>query len=84
MRKRLFCDILCLNPEHLPRQARDKHRESSKKGVVFSRSTWWDSGHVCENWCPAKNGGEGKCCGGVFYHWGALTGFVALLEAGLY
>jgi hypothetical protein len=39
---------------------------------------------VCENWCPAKNGGEGKCCSGVFYHWGALTGFVALLEAGLY
>eukprot|EP01046_Picozoa_sp_COSAG06_P012551 COSAG06_NODE_741_length_12661_cov_24.506607_3_plen_85_part_00 len=32
VRKRPFCAIFMLKPEHLPRQARDKQRENSKKG----------------------------------------------------
>jgi hypothetical protein len=38
--------------------------------------------HVCENFSPHKDGAE--CTGMHYYHWGALSGFIGLLEAGLY
>jgi hypothetical protein len=67
-----------------------------KQSYAMELSTWRNSGHICENYCPAKHAtgttswqpnatdAEARCCGGNFYHWGALTGFVGLLEAGLY
>jgi hypothetical protein len=33
--KSLFCAVLCLKTEHLPRQAQDKHRGNSRKNDVF-------------------------------------------------
>jgi hypothetical protein len=40
VRKRLLCALI-LKPEHLPRQARDKHGEiSAKKGTFSLRSRW--------------------------------------------
>ena len=32
-----------------------------------------------ENFCVDKSGG---CCGDTFYHWGALAGYMAIVEAG--
>ena len=34
--KRIFCTILCLKMIFLPKQARDKHRESAQKEVRVS------------------------------------------------
>jgi len=45
-------------------------------------SQWRRHGHVCENFSPWKNATE--CTGMHFYHWGALAGFIGLLEAGYY
>ena len=47
---------------------------------VFSR--WRRNGDVCENYMPHKV--APTCTGMPFYHWGALTGFLSLLDAGLY
>ena len=33
---------------------------------------------VCENYCEHEQGG---CCSDTFYHYGALAGFIKLLEA---
>ena len=43
-------------------------------------SQWRRHGHCCENYNPHKNGTE--CTGMYFYHWGALNGFIGLLEGG--
>ena len=44
---------------------------------------WVDNRFICENYDPRKEfGGQ---CGGTatpFYHWGALTGFIGLVEDG--
>ena len=48
--------------------------------VSFSR--WRRNGDVCENYMPHKV--APTCTGLPFYHWGALTGFISLLDAGLY
>ena len=46
-------------------------------------SVWRRHAHVCENYSPARaTARDGDDCTGMnFYHWGALTGFVSLLEA---
>ena len=57
---------------------------TARKGLAHSYATMWmetawrPSHTVCENYCVAKHGG---CCGDTFYHWGALAGFMSLLEA---
>ena len=50
---------------------------------------WRLHGHVCENYLPHKNGTmvDGKvwpneCTGTTFYHWGALSGLITLMEEG--
>jgi len=45
-------------------------------------SQWHRHHHVCENFSPHKNATE--CTGMHFYHWGALAGFISLLEHGFY
>ena len=42
-------------------------------------SQWQMNGDICENYSPKK--AATACTGQPFYHWGALTGFVSLLEA---
>ena len=44
-------------------------------------SQWRDNRHICENYGPHKNTSD--CTGDQFYHWGALTGYINLVEAGL-
>jgi hypothetical protein len=38
--------------------------------------------HICENFGPHRDSQE--CTGMHFYHWGALAGFLSILEAGIY
>jgi hypothetical protein len=46
---------------------------------MWMETAWRPSHTVCENYCVDKHGG---CCGDTFYHWGALAGFMSILEAG--
>jgi len=50
-------------------------------GALFL-SQWRAHRHVCENFSPWRNATE--CTGMHFYHWGALAGFIGLLDAGFY
>ena len=45
---------------------------------------WRSRGLICENFYPAKGAVPSGCSPGAMhmYHWGALTGFIGLLEAG--
>jgi len=47
--------------------------------TMWMETAWRPSRQVCENYCVHKQGG---CCGDTFYHWGALAGFMSILEAG--
>ena len=46
---------------------------------MWMETAWRPSRQVCENFCVHEQGG---CCGDSFYHWGALAGFMSILEAG--
>ena len=45
---------------------------------------WGKNRHICENYNPHKTAdtSKGDCTGDQFYHWGALTGYLSLQEAG--
>ncbi len=59
--------------------------QAARKGLANSyarmwmETAWRPSHTVCENYCVHEAGG---CCGDTFYHWGALAGFMSILEAG--
>ena len=72
-------------------EVRAARRAMVAQAAALEREVWRTSGHLCENYCPGNSSqsgpiapGQAACCGGNMYHWGALTGFVSLLEAGLY
>ena len=58
--------------------------QSARRGLAHSyarmwmETAWRPSHTVCENYCVHESGG---CCGDTFYHWGALAGFMSILEA---
>ena len=72
----------------------EKCSPTARKALVAQHrelflSQWHAHHHVCENFSPRKFGTVGRtgdnsteCTGMHFYHWGALTGFIGLLEAG--
>jgi len=47
---------------------------------------WRKNRHICENYSPHRTADDhaGDCSGTKFYHWGALTGMISLLEQGLH
>ena len=45
-------------------------------------SQWNEHRHICENFGPHKNTTD--CTGTTFYHWGALTGLISIMEEGLW
>jgi hypothetical protein len=53
-------------------------------GLMMSQ--WNQNRHICENYNPHKDADttEGDCSGTRFYHWGALTGLIGLMEDGLF
>ena len=52
----------------------------TKQMNALMLSQWREHGHICENYSPRQDATQ--CTGQSFYHWGALTGFLSLLEAG--
>lgn len=53
-----------------------------KQMAALFLSQWRRNRHVCENFSPWRNATE--CTGMHFYHWGALAGFISLIDAGFY
>eukprot|EP00440_Ansanella_granifera_P056074 gb/GFBE01060778.1/.p1 GENE.gb/GFBE01060778.1/~~gb/GFBE01060778.1/.p1 ORF type:complete len:828 (+),score=155.91 gb/GFBE01060778.1/:1-2484(+) len=47
---------------------------------------WRKNRHICENYSPHRTADDhsGDCSGTKFYHWGALTGMISLIEQGYY
>lgn len=71
--------------DHVPevRQAR-KSMCTQMKQLMMSQ--WTQHRHICENYNPHKGADTtgGDCSGTRFYHWGALTGLIGLMEDGLF
>lgn len=73
-----FLVYLGLRNYDLP-QAREDLAEKSKE--LFLKN-WREHGYVAENYnCETGQGGENNSSD-RYYHWGALLGFMALIEAG--
>ena len=63
----------------VPAVAQAKQSLSKQMNAMMLKQ-WKDHGFICENYGPHKN--TDRCTGQSFYHWGALTGFLSLIEAG--
>lgn len=55
-------------------------RALTKQLSALMLSQWHRHRHICENFGPAEDTLD--CTGTHFYHWGALNGYIALVEAG--
>eukprot|EP01062_Namystynia_karyoxenos_P016792 TRINITY_DN16186_c0_g1_i1.p1 TRINITY_DN16186_c0_g1~~TRINITY_DN16186_c0_g1_i1.p1 ORF type:complete len:784 (+),score=289.83 TRINITY_DN16186_c0_g1_i1:70-2352(+) len=53
-----------------------------KQMTALMLRQWGMHGHICENFGPHKDTPD--CTGNKFYHWGALAGFISLIENGHY
>jgi len=53
-----------------------------KQMTALMVSQWRRNRHICENFSPHRDATD--CTGTKFYHWGALTGLISVLEAGHY
>ena len=68
---------------HVP-IVRKGRRALVKQMRALMLEQWRSRGLICENFYPAKVAVPSGCSPGAMhmYHWGALTGFIGLLEAG--
>lgn len=56
-----------------------------KQMTAMMLNQWHMNRHICENFCPHRTLQCGSdCTGDHFYHWGALTGLISLMDAGHY
>ena len=75
--------------DHVP-LARTARRALTSQMNSMMLKQWRAHGFICENFHPAKDfdgcspPGPGTTGAMKFYHWGALSGFIALIEAGFY
>jgi hypothetical protein len=71
------------NYRHVP-EADTGRRALCSQMRTMMLEQWRNNGFICENYFPAK--GHQGCSPGAmhFYHWGALSGFISLLDAGFY
>jgi hypothetical protein len=74
--------------DHVPSVRAARKVMARQMGDMFW-GMWREHGHVCENYLPHKYGTrvDGKawpseCTGTTFYHWGALSGLIQLVEQG--
>lgn len=71
--------------DHVPivRRAR---KALCKQMTALMLSQWRTNRHICENYNPHQTADTsgGDCTGTKFYHWGALTGLISLIEDGKY
>jgi len=74
-----------LEYDHVP-AVRKGRKALCKQMADLMLWQWTKNRHICENYSPHKTADDhhGDCSGTKFYHWGALTGMIALEEAGLY
>ena len=73
--------------DHVP-VVRSGRKALCKQMTALMRSQWNEHRHICENYSPHKDASspksKGDCSGTKFYHWGALTGMISLIEDGYY
>jgi hypothetical protein len=70
-----------VNYDHVP-LVRSARKAMCKQLTALMLSQWRRNRHICENFNPHKNATD--CSGTKFYHWGALTGMITLIEEGFY
>lgn len=77
------------NYDHVP-LAQTGRRALCRQMTALLLAKWREGALVCENYHPAKEHlgcspkGPGTNGAMKFYHWGALTGFISLVDAGYY
>jgi hypothetical protein len=71
--------------DHVP-AVRTARKALAKQMGSLMMSQWSSHHHICENYNPHKTADTtgGDCSGTRFYHWGALTGLIGLVEDGLF
>ena len=71
--------------DHVP-QIRTARKAMCKQMAGLMMSQWNENRHICENYNPHKTADTtgGDCSGTRFYHWGALTGLIGMMEDGLF
>eukprot|EP00039_Didymoeca_costata_P002667 m.61818 g.61818 ORF g.61818 m.61818 type:complete len:831 (-) comp11450_c0_seq2:48-2540(-) len=74
-----------LRYDHVP-QVRSGRKALCKQMTAMMLNEWERNRHICENFYPnnTKNAVHTDCSGTKFYHWGALTGMISLVEEGYY
>jgi len=61
----------------------DAKNDMVEKSKSLLLKTWISERHVCENYhAETGNGGEANTWSDAFYHWGALLGFMDIMEKG--
>ena len=59
----------------------DAKKDMVEKSKSLLLKTWVSERHVCENYhAETGNGGEANTWSDAFYHWGALLGFMDIME----
>ena len=73
------------NYDHVPAVRKGRKALVKQMGALMM-SQWNEHRHICENYNPHKTADTsgGDCSGTKFYHWGALTGMITLVEEGFY
>ena len=73
------------NYNHVP-EVRAGRKAMCKQLEQLMLSQWREHRHICENYNPHKTADTsgGDCSGTKFYHWGALTGLIGMVEDGLW
>ncbi len=74
-----FLVYLGMRNYHLPAAKKDM----AEKSKALLLKTWLSERHVCENYhAETGHGGEANTWSDAFYHWGALLGFMDIMEKG--
>lgn len=71
--------------DHVP-EVRQGRKALCKQMNSLMLWQWRKNRHICENYSPHRTADDhhGDCSGTKFYHWGALTGMISLIEQGYY
>ena len=55
----------------------------ARKSEALLLKGWKSKGYIYENWNAITGDSEFSDCSDTFYHWGALMGYISLIEKGL-
>jgi hypothetical protein len=62
----------------------DVRKQFSEKSKNLLLKSWMSDGYVFENYNASTGKGDDVVNSDKFYHWGALLGFIDLIEQGYY